>query len=88
MTSPDTQYRYTSGRMLHLYNCPHFDDEPPREATPDEIQRLRVCSDCEGRIGGARDAPSPSPRYFVCPQCHQQRPISQRQASGNCIDCG
>jgi hypothetical protein len=47
------RYHLTSGRMLHEEGCSHFLEElPPREATPEELVSLPVCSSCLLRAGG------------------------------------
>lgn len=86
MTSP---YRYTSGTMLHYADCMHFvDDLPPREATPDELKSLPVCSTCVGAASSAGSGPgSPEADSFVCPVCRLSQPMAMRTAGGECGDC-
>jgi hypothetical protein len=86
------EYRWTSGRMLHLFDCPHFEDEmPPREATEAELRTLPVCSDCEGHTAHGSGNPSASTvgalAEFTCPSCHLLKATTQRTASGVCRDC-
>ncbi len=82
-------YRYTSGTMLHYADCMHFVDElPPREATPDELKFLPVCSTCARATSSAGSGPGSSDAgRFVCPSCHVSQPVAMRAAGGLCGDC-
>lgn len=77
-------YHLTSGRMLHLEGCEHFfDDQPPREATKEELRDLPVCGTCAGRT----DESFRSASHFTCPHCFLPHPVSLRTPSGMCRDC-
>jgi len=79
-----TAYHLTSGRMLHLEGCEHFyDDQPPREATDEELSSLPVCGTCAGRVGERL----PSASHFACPSCFLPQPVSLRTPTGVCRDC-
>jgi hypothetical protein len=75
--------------MLHIPDCEHFyDDLPPREATPEELTTLPVCSDCEARLEGPRSRAASVARAgrFVCPTCNLTFLLGARQANGLCVD--
>ena len=85
-------YPYTTGRMLHLEECSHFEPwSEVRLATPEELRTMPVCNDCAARGGDAKDRTVSSPRSgvveFVCPQCGLRKASGQRTATGVCRDC-
>jgi hypothetical protein len=86
-------YLCTTGRMLHLYDCPHFEMESHvREATDEERRTLPVCSDC---IAGATRSTRPralghydgSANEFTRPTCHMRKLVAQRAHDGRFVDC-
>jgi hypothetical protein len=87
------QRKYTSGRMLHYRDCPHFFEEiAPRLATDEELVRLPACSTClgaESSWGGQSSTASKGFRSerFVCPACFTSQPVAVRSDDGTCQAC-
>jgi hypothetical protein len=92
-TTSDTTYTWTSGNMLHLETCEHFDeDKPPRPATKAELRDLPTCSTCSGRpavrkAATSRKAPTIATDRFTCPRCFVSHPLAMRTDSGECRAC-
>jgi hypothetical protein len=85
------EYPYTTGRMLHLEECPYFEPgSVVRRATPDELRTMAARNDC-ARNGGSNAGPARSPLsavlQFTYPKCGLRKAIGQRAADGVCSDC-
>lgn len=87
-------YEWTSGRMLHLKGCSHFEEHiPPRRATGEEMRSLPVCNDCAREYGTSGNGPpgagnsNPQELTFRCPRCFTLKPITLQMEDGVCSDC-